>query len=224
MSGEKIQKCPQCDIEFQESFNFCPNCGNLKSDNLLDARLRQIMNYQQQGNTWKAMEELKELAQLHPENAYVHKLLGHIYFRTGMIDWAIDSYKLAIKNDANYIDAHYDLGIALYHRARVNEAVAEYQTVLKLDPEYHAAHYRIGLGYHHAGQLNAAIHHLLESTRVTPDFVMAHYHLGVLYYKQSNFEKAAIAFKKVLEEDPEDMACSRYLDLISKNLAKQSND
>lgn len=189
----------------------------------LETRLMNILNYQREGNTWRSMEQLKELCHAHPENALFHKLLGNIYFHMGLLDWAIDYYQKAIEIDGNYIDAHYDLGVAFYHRARVNEAISEFQAVIQLDPDYHSAHYRIGLCYHHIGKLNAAIHHLLESTVITPEYVMAHYHLGVIYYKQGDFAKADIEFRKVLEEDPEDLSSARYLDLISKNQQEQSN-
>ncbi|MFQ5605536.1 MAG: tetratricopeptide repeat protein [bacterium] len=186
------------------------------SEKVLDLQLRHVKQLQCSGKTWQAMEKLKELVLLHPQNAMVHKLLGNAYFHMGLLDWAIDSYRQAIAISKNYLDARYDLGVALYHRARITEAISEFQDVLKIDPEYHSAHYRIGLCYHHAGQLNAAIHHLLESTVVTPDYVMAFYHLGVIYYKQREMEKARQAFERVLEEDPQDIASAKYLEIIAK--------
>ncbi|RMD58725.1 tetratricopeptide repeat protein [Candidatus Parcubacteria bacterium] len=218
MGSKQPVKCPKCDTVMEKAFKFCPNCGIFLSGNLLDARLQQVLNYQREGNTWKAMEKLKELAHDFPENTLVLKMLGNLYFHMGLLDWAIDYYKRAIAIDDTYIDAHYDLGVAYYHRARVNDAISEYQKVLKLDPDYHAAHYRLGLCYHHVGQLNAAVHHLLESTVVTPEYVMAHYHLGVVYFKQGNLEKAAAAFQHVLEEDPDDVQSAKYLETIAQQL------
>jgi len=182
--------------------------------------LIEIFNSQRHGDTWKAMQLLKELTQANPDNALYHKLLGNIYFHMGLLDWAIDYYKQAIEIDEAYIDAHYDLGVAYYHRGKVGKAVEAYQTVLKLDPDYHAAHYRIGICYHHVGKLNVAIHHLLESTVITPEYVMAHYHLGVIYYKQEEYDKAEKAFRRVLEENPDDLSSVKYLDLI-KNTKEQ---
>jgi tetratricopeptide (TPR) repeat protein len=186
--------------------------------------LIEVFDYQRQGKTWEAMKKLKELTRTRPEKALFHKLLGNIYFHMGVLDWAIDYYQQAIELDPEYIDVHYDLGVAYYHRGKVNKAIQAYQTVLQLDPDYHAAHYRIGICYHHIGKLNVAIHHLLESTVITPEYVMAHYHLGVIYYKQSDFEKAEIAFQKVLEENPDDSASLKYLELISKNESEIAQD
>jgi tetratricopeptide (TPR) repeat protein len=216
--------CPHCGKEIKNDFKFCPACGILLSHNLLDIRLKQVLNYQRQGKNWQAMEYLKELSASCPDDAYIHKLLGNTYFHMGLLDWAIEAYRRALKVDVNYLDAHYDLGVALYHRARVNEAIAEFQTVLKLDPDYHAAHYRIGLCYHHAGQLNAAIHHLLESTVVTPEYVMAHYHLGVMYYKQEEYKKAELAFQRLMQEAPDDTASAKYLSLIAEQLNHKSEE
>lgn len=215
MNAQKI-KCPQCEKQLQQDYNFCPHCGYYLNSNFLDSRLREVLNSQRQGDTWRAMEQLKELTSAHPDNTLFHKLLGNIYFHMGLLDWAIDYYKQAIELDPAYIDAHYDLGVAYYHRARVNEAITEFQEVLNLDQDYHAAHYRLGLCYHHIGKLNAAVHHLLESTVVTPEYVMAHYHLGVIHYKQGDFDKAEISFKRVMNEDPEDTASAKYLELIAK--------
>ncbi len=182
--------------------------------------LQEILDFQRRGETWKAMTALKDLAQAHPHNALYQKLLGNIYFHMGLLDWAIDYYRQAIQRDPNYIDAHYDLGVALYHRARVHAATEAFQRVLELDPDYHAAHYRLALCYQHLGKLNAAIQHFVESTVVTPEYVMAHYHLGEIYFEQGEFEKAETAFRRVLEEDPQDSASAKYLERIGEKLAK----
>lgn len=224
MKSEAKLNCPRCHTEVGKSFKFCPECGTYLQENLLLLRLIGVLEHQQQGKTWEAMEQLKELAESCPENAHVHKLLGNAYFHMGLLDWAIQSYRKALEINTQYIDAHYDLGLALYHRARVTEAITEFQTVLRLDPDYHAAHYRIGLCYHHVGKLNAAIHHLIESTVVTPEYVMAHYHLGVIYYKQSDFEKAEVEFKRILAEDAQDTASAKYLDLIAKLKANNKKE
>lgn len=216
MKAQTGLHCPRCGNEIGKSFKFCPECGSYLLNDLMQLRIIRALDFQRQGKSWEAMEQLKELTEHYPQNAHVHKLLGNAYFHMGLLDWAIESYRKAIRLDSKYIDAHYDLGVALYHRARVPEAIAEYQTVLKLDPDYHAAHYRIGLCYHHVGKLNAAIHHLLESTVVTPEYVMAHYHLGVIYYKQGELEKAEQEFMQVMEEDPQDTASAKYLEMISK--------
>lgn len=215
--------CPCCGTDIQKSCKFCPECGSYLLNNFLQLGIIRAMDYQRKGQSWNAMEQLKQLTENYPQNAHVHKSLGNIYFHMGMLDWAIDSYRKAIQLDSDYIDAHHSLGGALYHRGHVPEAVTEYQTVLKLDPDYHAAHYRIGLCYHHVGKLNAAIHHFIESTVVTPEYVMAHYHLGVIHYKQGDLEKAEHEFRQVLQADPQDMACVKYLDLISEQLKKNSN-
>jgi len=185
--------------------------------------LLNILNFQRNGDTWRAMERLKQMCQEHPKNALFHKILANIYFNMGLIDWAVDYYQKTIEIDPNYIDAHFELGIAYYHRARIKDAIDEFQTVLQLDPQYHSAHYRLGLCYHHAGKLNAALHHLHESTVITPEYIMAHYHLGVIYYKQEEFEKAQAEFRRVLEEDPENFTSARYLELI-KNRSEAPDD
>jgi len=208
--------CPHCGSTIENAFKFCPACGINLNQNLLDLRLKEVLHYQRHGQNWQAMEQLKELANSYPGDAYIHKLLGNTYFHMGLLDWAIDIYQRALAIDKNYIDAHYDLGVAFYHRARMQDAITEFLSVLKLDPDYHAAHYRIGLCYHHAGQFNAAIHHLLESTVVTPEYVMAHYHLGVLYFKQGEFKKAKLEFKRVLDEDPNDTSSAKYISIISE--------
>ena len=176
-----------------------------------------ILDYQRKGDNWEAMKHLKELAQSCPENAFYQKLLGNTYFHMGLLDWAIDYYIKAVEVDYDYIDAHYDLGVAYYHRGRVNQAIAEFKIVLELDSNYHAAHYRIGICYHHVNQYDKALHHFVESTVITPEYVMAHYHLGVLYYKMGDYEKADREFRRVLEENPEDNASRRYLELIAES-------
>lgn len=179
-------------------------------------KIIEVLQCQSQGKTWEAMKKLKDLTHYHPENAFYQKLLGNMYFHMGLLDWALDFYDQAIKLDPEYIDAHYDLGVAYYHRGKVNAAIKAFQEVLSLDANYQAAHYRIGVCYHHLGQLNVAIDHLSQSIAITPEYVMAHYHLGVIYYKQNDFEKAEIEFRRLVQENPADTASAKYLDLIKK--------
>ncbi len=187
--------------------------------NDMSTYLTSALQHQAEGDNWQAMSILKQLSEEHSASPLFHKLLGNTYFHMGLLDWAIDSYNQAIKLDPKYIDARYDLGVALYHHGRITKAISEYQDVLHTDPDYHAAHYRIGLCYKQVGRFGAAIHHLLEAIAVTPEYVMAYFHLGEIYFEQEEYDKAKMSFRRLLREEP-GHASSNYLRLIESRSGK----
>lgn len=183
--------------------------------------ISEVLEFQRQGKTWEAMKSLKRLAAEQPDKAFHSRMLGNLYFHMGVLDWAIEYYQRAIEVDPNYIDAHYDLGVASYHRGRVQDAIRSFQRVLSLDPNYHAAHYRIAICYLHTNQFNVAAQHFAEVIAITPEYAMAHFHLGVIYFKQQAYNKAKHEFMHVLRQNPDDVACASYLELIGKQMGRE---
>lgn len=186
------------------------------TNNTINPGLMDVLQAQKRGQSWEAMKKLKELTHADPDNAFLHKFLGNMYFHMGLLDWAIDYYNRAIELDNDFIDVHYDLGVAYYHRGRMKNAIAAFENTLKLDSEYHAAHYRLGICYQHVGDLEKAVHHFMESTVVTPEYVMAHYHLGEIFFETGELDKARAAIERVLEEEPGDEACLKLLAKIQQ--------
>jgi tetratricopeptide (TPR) repeat protein len=56
--------------------------------------------------------------------------------QSGKIEEAIAHYEQALRIDPDYVQAHYNLGLALERLGRTPEAIEHYQQVLKLRPDF----------------------------------------------------------------------------------------
>jgi len=75
---------------------------------------------------WK-LEQLKELAQLEPDDPVVHYGLGCEHLRFGESEEAAAAFRRALELKPDYSAAHRDLGKALEKLGRVQEAIAAYR-------------------------------------------------------------------------------------------------
>jgi tetratricopeptide (TPR) repeat protein len=53
----------------------------------------------------------------------------------GKLPEAVEQYQHALRSEPDYVEAHYNLGLALEKLGRTPEAIAEYQQALKLQPD-----------------------------------------------------------------------------------------
>lgn len=75
---------------------------------------------------WK-LEQLKELAQLEPDDPVTHYGLGCEHLRFKENDEAVAAFRRALELMPDYSAAHRDLGKALEKLGRVEEAIAAYR-------------------------------------------------------------------------------------------------
>ena len=54
------------------------------------------------------------------------------------------TYLHAAELKPDYATAHYNLGVALYHKGRLDEAIAEFRTAIELNPGDARAHRNLG--------------------------------------------------------------------------------
>jgi tetratricopeptide (TPR) repeat protein len=66
----------------------------------------------------------------------------------------------AIAADANFYEAHYQLGILYQDQQKYQDAIREFNQTLKLRPDYNRAHYRLFLLYTRTHQKQLAAEHL----------------------------------------------------------------
>jgi len=85
---------------------------------------------------------LKKALELDPNNYMIHYNLGFLYTEPELllkdinrIKDAEKEYRIAIKLNPDYADAHFNLALVLFFTNRVEEANLEYNKALKLSPD-----------------------------------------------------------------------------------------
>lgn len=88
------------------------------------------------GQSYEALETLKQARAIDDGSALTHYNLAAIYDRLGQMEAAIGSYQKAVQVDARYFDANFYLGLALEKSGRFSEAQAALRRAVELKPDH----------------------------------------------------------------------------------------
>jgi tetratricopeptide (TPR) repeat protein len=106
------------------------------------------------------------------------------------VDQAMDAYRAALALDANFSDAHLNLGRLLHEVGRVEEAEHHYRQAVESDPESARAAYNLGVVLEDRGALKDACHAYLEAVRLDRDLAVAHFNLSRLFEAEGQKQQA----------------------------------
>ena len=120
---------------------------------------------------------------------------------------ALSAFQRAVKIDASYAEAHYQLGVLYGKRSQWKPAIHALQTAIKLTPDFVDAYVRLGEAYL-IGTANAkdAVEPLRHALQLQRDLSRARRLLGTAYLRQNQTD-AAIHHLKQAQQDSE----ARYL-------------
>jgi len=119
-------------------------------------------------------------------------------------DWngAAKFYLQAVITDAQYAEAHINLGFVLAEQRQFETAKYHLQQALTLNPQLFDARYVLASICEQAGEIDNAIDHLKIAVVMKPDFAEAFSFLARLYRDQGNANESVNCYRKALEIDP----------------------
>jgi len=85
----------------------------LNKSSLVIKKINKSLSLYKKGLFKEALVEANSLARQYPNNALIHNIYGIVNLALSDWDQSVDSFSKAIKLKADYVDAHYNLGIAL---------------------------------------------------------------------------------------------------------------
>ncbi len=142
-------------------------------------------------------------------NAVAHTIAGEALTIQGKYDLAKAHFQAAIDADPNYVNARYDLGVALARQAfslakegKLEEAAQAYASLLQLQPTA-LAHNSLGAVLWQLGKTDEALAHYSEALRLDPNYADAHYNLGVALAATGKLEDAATHFAEAVRLKPD---------------------
>jgi tetratricopeptide (TPR) repeat protein len=112
-------RCPRCGKLSATADKFCAECGRFLRDASIDQRLLLALVHEREGRGKEARQELQHLLDAEPDNILGNHQLGNLLFHEGLLDQAIEHYHRAVKASSTFVLAHYDLGVAYYHRGNM---------------------------------------------------------------------------------------------------------
>jgi eukaryotic-like serine/threonine-protein kinase len=130
--------------------------------------------------------------------AEAHNALGHVKVN---LDWdwsgAEREFKIALKLNPNYVEAHHRYSHYLVAMGRFDESLSESLRGLELDPVDISINTHLGWHYLMTGQNERAIEELKKTLELDQSFVRAHLYLGQAYERTRKYDEAFAEFKKV---------------------------
>jgi tetratricopeptide (TPR) repeat protein len=125
--------------------------------------------------------ELRWMASQTPEELFQSAL--DCESRPELMFQAIENYSRVIQLAPDWIEAHINLGVALYQLARTDEAQSAFQSAVELDPENGISRYNLGCVLEERGEIETAIEHLRHAARIMPAHPDVHFNLALAYDK-----------------------------------------
>ncbi len=138
-----------------------------------------------------------------PDSVSAHEYFGYALYERGLLDKAIEQYRLALMLDPARTDAHVNLGLAYFSKGWLEGAVREYQAALTLSPGDVEAHDNLGLAYAGMGLNDKAIEQHLAALRLNPEYANAHNNLGAAYANSGMMDKAVEHFREAVRLRPD---------------------
>jgi tetratricopeptide (TPR) repeat protein len=118
------------------------------------------------------------------------------------VDEAVEAYQRVIEISPEWVEAHINLGVALYHQRRLEDAQNAFLAAVALDPANAICRYNLGCVYEEAGKIDEAIENLRCAIRAMPNHADAHFNLALAYEKKGDPARAREHWSLYLKHDP----------------------
>ncbi len=162
--------------------------------------------YSLEGQSQKAIEEMKLTLAYDNRSAQVRLRLASEYVRAGMTTEALEQAELAVEQDPKSIEAHLLLG-GIYATMKVYEKASdEYKAVMKMEPDNTEAPVYEGgvLAEEKKFSEAIALFQGLAQRKTNPNRHQAYYYLGRMYLEmdEDHWPQAETAFQKCISLKP----------------------
>jgi tetratricopeptide (TPR) repeat protein len=138
------------------------------------------------------------------ENAVAELHVGNFeLINDGDLARAIGHLEESVRIEPNLVEAHSQLGVALYMAHRRAEAVRELEEAIRLKPNYAPAHFNLGVSFEGEGKSDAAIGEFREALRWKADYPEAHNGLGIALGQKGKLDESIREFEIALRMAPD---------------------
>jgi tetratricopeptide (TPR) repeat protein len=135
-----------------------------------------------------------------PEELFQHAL--DCETDPNLLPQAVECYREVLSLAPEWIDAHINLGVALYQLGRVEEARDQFAAAVQLDPLSGISRYNLGCVLEEQGHIDEAIDHLRRAARAMPGHADVHFNLALAYEKRGERDLARSEWVAYLRHAP----------------------
>jgi tetratricopeptide (TPR) repeat protein len=114
-------------------------------------------------------------------DAVFYKKCGWNVYQSRHYDKAISHYTEAIRLNPNYVNAHYNRGVAYGNKKDYDKAISDYTQAIRLNPNYANAFNNRGVAYSNKKDYDKAISDFSEYIKLSPNEGDGYYWRGISY-------------------------------------------
>ncbi len=120
----------------------------------------------------------------------------------------------AVQLSPESVEAHFQLGVALFQQGRFDEAEEQFRAATKLKPDFALAHYNRGHCLARRDRVKEAIAAFRAALDIRPAFAAAHSSLGELFAREGEKSLAREHLRRAVELNPEDATAIQLLEKL----------
>jgi Tfp pilus assembly protein PilF len=151
-----------------------------------------------------------------PADVEAHYNLASLLQAQGLVQEAIEHYRMAVKLRPGHAVANNALGAALVTVGRPADAVGPLRVAISRRPGYFDAHYNLALALHALKDVNGTIEQLTEAVRISPNDSSAHANLGAALAEAGRVREAQAQLERALEIDPHHEMARENLEMLKQ--------
>lgn len=150
------------------------------------------------GRIKEAQKKYLKLIKIYKNNHTLYYLVGTTYLQLDDQDSAIKYFRISLKYDSSFAEAHNNIGVALAEKKEFVEAVNHYNQAIKLKLDYLDAHLNRGISLNKLKKYEEAIQDLRLVLNKEPSNAKAFNNLGNVFKKLKNFDQAINSYEKAI--------------------------
>jgi pentatricopeptide repeat protein len=157
-----------------------------------------------QGDTTRALEELKSALSLDNKTLLAHYYSGVIYLKLGNLDRAAQEFESELTLNPRDIRARYHLAFVLLANQKSDRGIKLMREVIQLKPDYAEAYYELGKALLQQGDIPAAVSSLETAVKLRPEESFVRYQLGRAYLaagRKPEGESQLETYRKLKEKE-----------------------
>ena len=172
------------------------------------------------GDLDRAVGELADFVNSHPDGVDAARFLGDLYYRQGHFDRAESVYRALLAHDTRDKETHNRLGVVYATENRVDEAIAEFQSALPGTDSIRD----LVLMHVRKGDLPRYEAEMLRAAKDQPSDPDMQEEMGEIYQALHQSPEAILYFQRALDDDPHSIAALNglgmsYLDMHASSMA-----
>ena len=155
--------------------------------------------YNELGDTARASAVLSSIP--NPQrSAKLYSALGYTYEQQKEYKKAIDSYRHAIEQDRDNLDAIRGLAQNLLNDGQADAALEQYKVIADANPEDAQTYVRIAEIYRKQGKFDLALEDLKKAESMVQDSFEVPYNIAAIYQAQGRYEEAIPLMRDLLKK------------------------